>query len=186
MNQELALPSQPQWLNQQHTTLIQTDSKAFDLSPCDGVYTRKKGQVCAVMTADCMPIIITDKQGTEVAAIHAGWRGMADGIIEKALALFAADPEDLLVWAGPTISQTNFEVGPEVKTALGGDEQYYIDNPQRAEHYFCDLYGLAGERVNALGATYTQSGACTYRDEKYYFSYRRDGKTGRMATLIWM
>lgn len=182
---DLGLPTEPHWLKQEHTIAIQTDQQNFAGLPCDGMYTRKKGQVCAVMTADCMPLLMTDKNGSEVAAIHAGWRGMADGIIEQAVSLFVANPQDLLVWAGPTISQPNFEIGAEVKAALGGSDQYYIENQQRSGHYFCDLYGLAGERVNALGASYSRSDACTYADESDYFSYRRDGKTGRMATVIW-
>jgi len=182
---ELNLPNLPQWLNQEHTIEIQTDKQRFNNDPCDGMYTRQKGQVCVVMTADCMPLLITDKSGSEVAAVHAGWRGMADGIIEKAIDLFDAEPKDLLVWAGPTISQPNFEIGPEVKIALGGSDKYYIENSQRLGHYFCDLYGLAGERVKQLGASYSHSNVCTYANEKEYFSYRRDGKTGRMASFIW-
>lgn len=182
---ELNLPSKPIWLNQEHTTHIQTDDECFGGKPCDGIYTRKKGQVCVVMTADCMPVLITNKSGSEVAAVHAGWRGLADGIIEKAMLLFNTELNDLLVWAGPTISKPNFEIGAEVKVALGGSEKYYTENLQRKGHYFCDLYGLAGERVQRLGASYSHSNECTYANERDFFSYRRDGVTGRMATFIW-
>lgn len=182
---ELHLPSKPTWLNQEHTVNIQTDDECFDGVPCDGIYTQKKEQVCLVMTADCMPLLITDKSGSEVAAVHAGWRGLAGGIIEKSMLMFNAEPNDLLVWAGPTISKPNFEIGAEVKVALGGSEKHYSENLQRKGHYFCDLYGLAGERVERLGADYFHSNECTYANERDFFSYRRDGKTGRMATLIW-
>ena len=185
MVDEFNLPNEPKWLNQQHTTNVKTDEKNFNELPYDGIYTRKKQQVCVVMTADCMPLLMTDKNFTEVSAVHAGWRGMANGIIEKTMSLFAADPSDLLVWAGPTISQPNFEIGPEVKTALGGSDYYYKENLQRLNHYYCDLYGLASERVKQAGASYTQSNACTYANENEYFSYRRDGETGRMASFIW-
>ena len=181
----LNIPSEPVWLNQQHTTIIQKDQKKYNGEPCDGIYTNQSSVVCAVMTADCMPVLISNKQGSEVAAVHAGWRGLAGGIIEKAISLFESKAKDLLVWAGPTISQQNFEIGLEVKIELGGSERFYEKNPDKAGHYFCDLYGLAGERVTALGASYTYSKQCTYADKKDYFSYRRDGKTGRMASLIW-
>lgn len=184
LTNELDLPNDPIWLNQQHTTLIQTDQEFFDDKPCDGIYTRQSGLVCAVMTADCMPVLITNKQGSEVAAVHAGWRGMAGGIIEKAIALFDAEPKDLLVWAGPTISKGHFEIGSEVKAELGGSDCFYTENQEREGHYFCDLYGLAGERVRSLGSAYTDCKQCTYASQDY-FSYRRDGQTGRMASLIW-
>lgn len=183
---ELALPTTVRWLNQQHTTFIETDDKRYHNEPCDGGFSRRPDTVCVVMTADCMPVFITDRQGSEVAVIHAGWRGLADGIVERAINLFQAPAEQLLAWAGPTISQANFEIGAEVKLALGGADRHYLPNRSKPKHYFADLYALAGERLANLGVTYGHSDACTYRDADDYFSYRRDGVTGRMASLIWL
>ncbi len=187
LSEHLALPQTPQWLNQQHTLDIQTDTVCFGGRPCDGSYTQQAGRVCVVMTADCMPIFITDTAGTQVSVVHAGWRGLAGGIVEKAIQLFTAPVQELLVWAGPTISQANFEIGAEVKQALGGSDRFYQANANKPGHYFADLYGLAGERMAALGVSfYGHSSLCTYADEERLFSYRRAAVTGRMASLIWM
>ncbi len=184
------LPTEPIWLTQTHTNdvfhysspedLDQLKSKAFD-----AIYTREKGIVCAVMTADCMPLLVSNADSTEVAAIHAGWRGMADNIIENTLALFRSPMSEVHVWAGPTISQEYFEIGNEVKEQLGGDIKHYADHQTDKNKCFADLYGIARQRVESLGANYTASEACTYRDEGDYYSYRRDGVTGRMVSLIW-
>ena len=115
------LPAEPVWLDQVHSTkVLELDSRLSKLQPADGSFTSSPKLVCAVMTADCMPLFLCDQAGTKVAIVHAGWRGMADGIIEKAVALFNQPPEQILAWAGPTIGPKYFEIGPEVKAQLMG------------------------------------------------------------------
>lgn len=183
---DLALPQAPVWLNQQHTANIQTDQQSFAGKPCDGMVTGRSAVVCAVMTADCMPVLICNQQGTAVAAVHAGWRGLAAGIVESALAEFAEPSDQLLVWAGPTISIEHFEVGPEVRESLQGSEDCYRPSDGKPGHYYADLYRILGERMTDLGAQYSHSSHCTFRDKSLFYSYRRDGVTGRMVSLIWM
>ena len=138
------------------------------------------------MTADCMPVLICDTSGQQVAAVHAGWRGLAAGIVEQAIAKFRADPDEILVWAGPSIGPNNFEVGIEVQRELGGSADCYLPHEDSSK-VFANLYQLLAERLNSLGvASYTHSSACTFDDSEKYFSYRRDGQCGRMASLIWV
>ena len=186
---DLADSFEPQWLNQRHTTIIRTNDQSTPqevMSECDGQYTQSKGVVCTVMTADCMPVFICNQTGTEVALVHAGWRGLADGIVEKAIQLFSDKSADLMVHCGPAISQKNFEIGNDVKAMLGGSEKFYLNNSKRKGHCYADLTGLLGERVNSLGADFSYSEFCTFSDEELFYSYRRDGVTGRMVSMIWM
>lgn len=178
----------PKWLRQEHTVNIadQTCIDQLDKQAFDGFLTSQSGEVCAVMTADCLPVFISDRSGTQVALVHAGWRGLADGIVESAIARFAAPPNDLLVHCGPAISQANFEVGDDVKKVLGGSERFYLLNSARKGHYFCDLKGILGERLSRFGVEYSYSQACTYENSELFYSYRRDGVTGRMVSMLWI
>ena len=183
------LPAMPLWLNQVHGTRVVTLPHAGSSAPdADACYTRTKGQVCAVMTADCLPVIFCSKDGREVAAAHAGWRGLCGGVLESTLAMFLSLPEDILVWLGPAIGPEMFEVGPEVR------EAFIADNPAAAEafipsqqKYLADLWMLARQRLARAGVTAVYGGGhCTYSEIDSFFSYRRESVTGRMATLVWL
>lgn len=179
------------WLQQIHSTTA-IDAEKASPQPADASYTTQTGIGCAVMTADCLPLLICQRQGQEVAAIHAGWRGLLDGIIEKTIRSMKSAPEELLVWLGPAISGKNYEVGPEIY------RQFVSYNPQAASafipsssnrhHYMANLYTLAKQRLERLGihvnAIYGGS-YCTYADNSQFYSYRRDGETGRMVSLIY-
>ena len=137
------------------------------------------------MTADCLPLLLTNQAGDEVAAVHAGWRGMAAGVIEQCVASFTSPAHELLAWAGPTISQAHFEVGEEVRAALGGSDACWRSG-ERAGKLYANLYQLAGERLAEVGVVdYHHSSACTFADPDRFYSHRRDGQTGRFASLIY-
>lgn len=187
----LELPSEPYWLDQVHGIKVvearptSVDFCSSDLVSADASLTYKPSVVCAVMTADCLPLLLTNQAGNQVAAVHVGWRGMASGIIEKVVSTFKCAPCEIIAWAGPNIGPTKFEVGLEVKAQLGGpDTAYYHikNNKLRA-----NLNALCEYRLAALGVKqFTHSEICTYTEGERFFSYRRDGQCGRMATLIWI
>lgn len=182
------LPSEPLWLTQVHGTQV-VDAETAGCQPVgDACVSRRAGAVCAVMTADCLPVLMCDEAGTVVGAAHAGWRGLAAGVLEATVRAMGEAPQRLLAWLGPAIGPQAFEVGGEVRAA-------FIDaHPQagdafvaHGDKYLADLYRLARLRLTALGVTRIHGGDfCTYRDAGRFYSYRRDGRTGRMATLIWM
>ncbi|ASJ25120.1 peptidoglycan editing factor PgeF [Laribacter hongkongensis] len=185
------LPAEPFWLNQVHGIGVQEAcADAPDVPPdADAGFTRQPGVVCAVMTADCLPVLLTDRSGSVVAAAHAGWRGLCNGIIEATIARMAVPANDILAWLGPAIGPDAFEVGPEVRAA------FMAHDPTAASafaaipdgKYLADIYLLARQRLNACGVTEVHGGdACTVTERERYFSYRRDGRTGRMASLIWL
>lgn len=186
-----------QWLNQIHsTTLIEA---GLSIAPdADGSFTAATGVACAVMTADCLPLLFCDANGYQVAATHAGWRGLAAGIIETTVAGFDASADDLMVWLGPAISQSHFEVGDDVRRVFVAaaaasskpiqDEvsRAFLPISQRSGFYLADLYQLARIRLQALGITKVYGGDwCSYTDAERFFSYRRDGVCGRMVSLIY-
>ena len=184
----LNLPNQPQWLEQTHTTdaiLLPADES---IPKGDAAYTLTPNVVCAVMTADCLPLLITDKQGSCVAAIHAGWRGLCNGIIEATINKLPVEPGSLLVWLGPAIGANVYEVGKEVYDAF---TQKHEDAKQAFTatsegHWLFDIYWLARFRLKQIGVTQIYGGDhCTFTEEERFFSYRRDGVTGRMASMIW-
>ncbi|MBO1898204.1 MULTISPECIES: peptidoglycan editing factor PgeF [unclassified Shewanella] len=190
LTQQLSLPAEPIWLEQVHGTKVvdvQTLMPGSAIALADGSYSNQFGHVCTVMTADCLPILLCNQQGTEVAAVHAGWRGLCEGIIEQALAMFHSPPSALIAYLGPAIGPCAFEVGSEVRDA------FINKNPQAATHfvqnnakYLADLVGLAKLRLSTAGVTQIYSAdVCTF-SEPDYFSYRRDKQTGRMASLIWL
>lgn len=195
MRSLLGLPSEPVWLQQVHGTAVHVVDAAGDPGRdhdddpvADAAYTNRPGLVCAVLTADCLPLLIASDDGGEIAAVHAGWRGLAGGVIEATLAKFSAPPAQLRVWLGPAIAARSYEVGDEVRTAfLGHDvaaQQAFV--PTRPGHWFCDLYALARRRLVAAGVERISGGGFdTFADERFY-SYRRERRSGRFASLIWI
>lgn len=183
------LPSPPLWLNQCHTTEVVEHSLASAGSiTADASYSHESEQVCCVMTADCLPVLITNKLGTQVAAVHAGWRGLCDGIIENTLSTFSGSNDELVVWLGPAIGPNAFEVGSDVMeqfVAVNSDDQCCFT--VRDDRYLADIYQLARNRLRRAGVCDITGGDyCTVTQSSLFFSYRRDGQTGRMASLIWI
>ncbi len=190
-----ALTDPELWLNQVHSAQVvsATERAGSGGVEADGVHARAPGQVCAVLTADCLPLLLCDTAGTRVAAAHAGWRGLAAGVIEQTVAAFDCPGEDLLVWLGPAIGPDTFEVGPEVRAT-------FLDHDARAarafrqspfhddgQHWLADIYSLARQRLSACGIERVYGGHwCTVSDATRFYSYRRDGVTGRMASLVWL
>lgn len=185
------LPAEPGWLKQVHGKQVVDVAKVCGgaMPEADASFSRAVAEVCVVMTADCLPVLFCDRDGSVVAAAHAGWRGLADGVLEATIAAMAVSPDKLLAWLGPAIGPQHFEVGGEVR-------QTFIDRDGSAAAAFsavsgnkwlADLPLLARQRLESCGLTSIFfSDACTYRDPARYFSYRRDGVTGRMASLIWL
>lgn len=205
-----AIHARPVWLRQVHGTAVQViDRMTFPSSPttapptpapeCDAALTREPGMACAIMTADCLPVLVADRQARVVGAAHAGWRGLAAGVIEQLIAAMTetpgVSPGDLTVWLGPSIGPTAFEVGPEVVEAFtaqaASNRRHFKPHPQphsdAAGQYLADLPALAGDVLLRLGVTQvTTSGLCTVGQPDRFYSYRRHPVTGRMASLIWL
>ncbi|MBP2851416.1 purine nucleoside phosphorylase YfiH [Dickeya oryzae] len=183
------LPVMPHWLQQVHgTQVINLDQVSSDSLTGDAAYTTRQDRVCAVMTADCLPVLFCSANGDEVAAAHAGWRGLQAGVLEETLRHFHARPADILAWMGPAIGPQQFEVGGEVREAfLQVDPIADCAFVPRNGKFLADIYQLARLRLAAAGVTQVFGGEyCTVSDSGRFFSYRRDGMTGRMATLIWL
>ena len=184
------LPGDPFWLKQVHGTVAVDVDKWPKINQGDAAYSRQPGHVCAVMTADCLPVLFCDRQGLLVAAAHAGWRGLLAGVLESAVGAMQVDPENILAWLGPAIGPAHFEVGSEVRDAfVAGDPAASLAFAPRAADgkWLCDIYLLARQRLRRMGVTAISGGdACTVSDGDRFFSYRRDGVTGRMASLIWL
>lgn len=184
------------WLNQTHSTdVILLERATQNPQSGDAVFSRQGKVVCSVMTADCLPILVCDVGGEEVAAIHAGWRGLADGIVTETIKYFSAPADELLVYLGPAISQPYFEVGEDVRQIFAHAElmRPYAESMSSAfslregGKYYADMYRVARSELNALGVTAVFGGdQCTFRQKDDYFSFRRDNITGRMASLIWL
>ncbi len=189
LQQQLGLVHAPAWLSQTHSTIVlDLHAPLTDIPHADASITRQFGLACTVMTADCLPVLLCDRQGTQVGAVHAGWRGLADGIIEQTVTCFEQAPEQLLAWLGPAIGPQAFEVGGEVR------EQFLAHDPAaesafqpKGEKWLADIYQLARLRLHRLGVNQIFGGnECTVSDAFRFFSYRRDGVTGRQASLIWL
>ena len=183
-----------QWLSQVHGTRVHNLTAAICERPpeADACYSRQTALACAVMTADCLPLLFCDEAGEQIAAVHAGWRGLATGVLEATMQHFSCEPRNIMVWLGPAIGARQFEVGVEVRDAFlvaGGGravEQAFVESTHRPGYYFADLYQLARLRLQRLGVNAIYGGDyCTYSDPSRFFSYRRDGVTGRMVTLIY-
>ncbi len=192
----LSLVKSPQWLAQIHGVKVVNAKSDGLVRTADGSYSNELGQACVVMSADCLPILLCDQKGTQVAAIHCGWRSLAKGITVRALDKFTCSPKNILAYLGPAISQPHFEVGVDVLEAFfkaarsakhADDMARAFISAQRPLHFYADIYALARAELNALGVTQIYGGAaCTYSDDEHFYSYRRDGVTGRMASLIWL
>ena len=207
----LELPAEPVWLQQVHGVGVadldaavepggpdavasgddrsEADSAAPPTSRADAAVTRLPGRVCVIQVADCMPVLFAARDGSAVGAAHAGWRGLAGGVLDETVRKLAVPPQQLLAWLGPTIGQDNFEVGDDVRSA------FVLRDPDAASafetnvrgRWQCDLYALARRRLSALGVQDVFGGGwCTYADAARFFSFRRDGQCGRMAALVWM
>lgn len=184
------IPGDPQWLNQVHgIRVVRTGSSDFSGGPpdADAVIASRRGDVCVVRTADCLPILLCSTDGAEVAAVHAGWRGLASGIVEETFAAMTTVPSDLIAWFGPAISQAAFEVGGEVRDvflAADPDSQRCFAANERGR-WQADLYGLARQRLQNVGVSAVYGGGlCTFADDGRFFSYRRDGECGRLVSFI--
>jgi YfiH family protein len=187
LRESLHLPAEPAWLQQVHG--IEVVCAEAGSACADAVWTARPGTVCAVLTADCLPVLLCDEQGRAVGAAHAGWRGLAGGVIEATVAAMALPPEGLMAWLGPAIGPEVFEVGAEVRQAFleqdAGADACFRPSPQG--RWLADLYELARRRLRRLGVERIYGGGfCTYQDAERFYSYRRDGRTGRMVSLIWL
>jgi YfiH family protein len=183
-----ALPQEPKWLKQMHGNSVVEADRLAGMPEADSAIARNPNTVCAVLVADCVPVLITDRAGTAVAIAHCGWRGLARGVIENAVERMSVAPENLLAYLGPGIGPRAFEVGADVRNAfLACDAQAEAAFTPRADgKWLADLYLLARQRLARAGVSSTYGGGlCTYSDPKRFFSYRRDRTTGRMAALIW-
>lgn len=181
------LPSEPVWLNQVHGVDVVDATKPFCLKDADASFSKNKNVVCVTMTADCLPVLLCNKQGSAVASIHAGWRSLCNGVIESTINAIGEEPEKLMAWLGPAIGQDAFEVGPEVREAfITKYAQAEVAFKSAGDKWLGNLYLLAKQRLNKQGVIEVYGGGeCTYSNSSQYFSYRRDGITGRMATMIW-
>lgn len=184
-----SLPADPVWMKQVHgKRIIEADPRARD-EEADGAVAHAPGRVCAVLTADCLPVLLADAGGTAVGIAHAGWRGMAAGVIECAVGAMAMPGASLVAYLGPAIGAAVYEVGPEVREAFAaGDRQALLAfAPRPGGKFLADLYVLARQRLERAGVNRIFGGTlCTYSDPRRFYSYRRDGMTGRMASLIWL
>ncbi|MBG7620648.1 peptidoglycan editing factor PgeF [Herbaspirillum sp. AP02] len=185
------LPQEPAWLSQVHGVQV-LDAAALPAQPeADGCISSMRGAVCVMMTADCLPVLFCDRAGTVVGAAHAGWRGLAAGVLERTVAAMRErGAADVMAWLGPAIGPENFEVGAEVREAFlahqAEAEAAFRDYPGRPGKYLADIYQLARQRLAAVGVHDVGGGGlCTVADQRFY-SYRRDKTTGRMASLIWL
>ena len=195
--QTLGLKQMPVWLEQTHSSKVvdidRLDDRYFHdkLSPliqADASYSARLGRVCVVMTADCLPILLANKSGSWIAAVHAGWRGLADGIVQNTIAAYPGEANELVAWLGPAISQTHFEVGEEVKSFFEEKNQSYTTAFKTTgdRKYHCDLYTIARILLKDYGIDVFGGEYCSFSQSSQFYSYRRDGKTGRMASLIWI
>lgn len=183
------LPAEPLWLRQVHGVAVAEAGVATARCEADAAVARQAGTVCAVMTADCLPVLFCDRAGSVVAAAHAGWRGLAAGVLEATVNAMAVPPGEILAWLGPAIGPARFEVGDEVRAAFISEDPGTAAafTPHGPGKWLADIYALARRRLQAAGITSISGGGlCTVSDGKRFFSYRRDGVTGRMATLVWL
>jgi purine-nucleoside/S-methyl-5'-thioadenosine phosphorylase / adenosine deaminase len=188
LNDHLKIKSEPIWLNQSHSSNIVSIDNTPENRDADGSFTTKRNKVCTILTADCVPILFCNEEGTKVAAIHAGWRGVCGGIIENAIKVFS-DPETTLVWIGPCISNEHYEVGTEVYESCLNHSPLLKKafQPTNIDHWQCNLVKIVKIILKnaGIGAIYECS-LCTYKMDELFFSYRREGNTGRTVSMIWM
>lgn len=182
----LGIDGEPVWLEQVHGTTVVVARPGAAPPRADGAVTREPGTVCAVLTADCLPVLLASRRGVEVAAVHAGWRGLAGGVLAAGLAAMHTPPGELSAWIGPAIAEPAFEVGGEVR------EQFLARDAANAPFFRAnargrwqaDLAGIARRELESAGVRVFAAGACSFADADRFFSYRRDGECGRMASFI--
>jgi YfiH family protein len=214
VRERLRLPAEPVWLEQVHGvqvvelgtaagggtgvevgtrveggTAVQLGTIAVPATKADAAVTHVTGQVCAIRVADCMPVLFAARDGSAVGASHAGWRGLAGGVLEATVSRLSVPASDVIAWMGPAIGPQHFEVGEDVRTAFtasdAGAQSAFVRNARG--RWQCDLYALARRRLAALGVMAVYGGGwCTFAEADRFFSYRRDGQSGRMAALIWI
>jgi len=186
------LPSPPVWLRQVHGTRVADAdaARAAGVEPeADAAVARRPGTVCAVLVADCMPVLLADEAATVVGVAHAGWRGLCEGVLEATVGAMGVAPERLIAWLGPAIGPRVYEVGDEVRDAFLARDPASAQafRAARPGHWLLDLYAVARQRLAAKGVAWVHGGGlCTFSDPVRFFSYRRDRSTGRMAALIWL
>ena len=183
------LPSIPKWIKQTHSSICIDASSISSIVEADASYSKIPRIVCGVLTADCLPVFVSNKQGTIVGIAHAGWRGLVGGVIESLIESIGSKEKDLLVHLGPAISKFSFEIGTEVKSQyLSKNEKFKRSFAEVNAKYYLDLYDAARVVLEGCGIKAISGGVdCTYKETEKYFSYRRDGNnSGRMAHLIWM
>jgi YfiH family protein len=186
------LPSSPVWINQVHGIEVINASSSRGLQDADASYSTLANVVCATMTADCLPVLLCDTKGTVVAAVHAGWRGLCDGVIEAAVHEMAVPASEVLAWLGPAIGPQSFEVGEDVRMQfIAVDPHAILAFKPHADKWLCDLYLLAKQRLQSIGVSQVYGATintefCTYSEDERFYSFRRDNVTGRMASLIWL
>ena len=176
------------WLEQVHGTQV-VHLPVVNAPSADACVSRRKGEACVIMTADCLPVLFCDEQGSRVGAAHAGWRGLCNGVLEQTVAALG-EPGSLMAWLGPAIGPDHFEVGPEVREAFLAKSllaaQAFTPTGARPGHFMADIYELARQRLAEAGVTRVFGGKfCTVSDPQRFYSFRRDGQTGRMASVIW-
>jgi YfiH family protein len=182
------MPSEPVWLNQVHGVRVIDAALSSCLESADASFAARKQVVCVTMTADCLPVLLCDQSGTVVAAIHAGWRSLCDGVIEATVNAMPVQADRLMAWLGPAISPDAFEVGAEVRAQfILQDAQAELAFNPKGDKWLGDLYAVARQRLQTLGITQVYGGGrCTFNEPETFFSYRRDGDTGRMGCFIWL
>jgi YfiH family protein len=193
LSQALGLPAEPCWLEQVHGNTVIDAARAHGVPRADAAYTTQAGVVCVVLTADCLPVLFCTADGHGVAAAHAGWRGLAGGVLEATIAALCeasdSSPTDLCAWLGPAIGPAAFEVGEEVRAAFMAIDpaMQTCFSANRAGHYLADIYALAGMLLERQGVTAIYGGGhCTMNEPQRFYSYRREKDTGRMASCIWI
>lgn len=184
------LPAEPDWLRQVHSArVVELGRASVPVPEADAAFTREPGRVCAVLTADCLPVLFCDRAGSTVAAAHAGWRGLAGGVLEATVAAMRTPPADIIVWLGAAIGPQAFEVGDDVRDAFSAADPAaagaFVAHAAPGK-WLADIYALARIRLGRMGVTAIHGGGrCTFTESGHFYSYRRDGVTGRMASLIW-
>lgn len=189
VREALELPSEPLWLKQVHGTNVVDAASAQIGVMADGAFTDRPGVVLAVLTADCLPVFLCNRVGSKIALLHAGWRGLAAGVIEAGVQRFGRGQTDLIASLGPAIGPKSYEVGDEVHAAFvsQSEEAARAFQANGTGRWLADLYELARQRLKALGVAAVHGDAfCTYQESERFFSYRRDGQCGRMASLMWL
>ena len=190
LNQQLHLSDDPMWLDQQHgAKIIDLSLRTTDNLQADAAFVTVPGIVCAVLTADCLPVLFCDPHGKCVAVAHAGWRGLLKGVLEQSLSVLYAKTNKILCWLGPAIGPNKFEVGSEVKDQFMHKDSRHESAFQEKQpgKYLANIYLLAEQTLTAQGVDAIYGGNyCTFSDNERFYSYRRDGETGRMATIIWL